>query len=67
MLLTKISQYNNRMDIHIAVYFDKNPMKTFLYAFLEIAENPRNRPYDLYVYIPICFQFDKILCELLPN
>ena len=25
----KISQYNNRMDIHIAIYFDKNPMKTF--------------------------------------
>ena len=56
------------MDIHIAIYFDKNPMKhLILYASLEIAENPRNLPYDLYVYIPICFQFDKILCELLPK
>ena len=61
------------MDIHIAIYFDKNPMKTFNFisiyfdASLEIAENPRNRPYDWYVYIPICFQFYKILCELLPK
>ena len=56
------------MDLHIPVYFGKNPMKTFiLYASLEIAENPRNQPYDLYVYIPIRFQFDKILYKLLPK
>ena len=34
----------------------------FLYASLELAENPTNQPYILYVYIPICFQFDRNLC-----
>ena len=29
------SQYNNTIDLHIPIYFNKNPMKTFfLYASL---------------------------------
>ena len=27
----KISKYNYRMDLHIPVYFGKNPMKTFIF------------------------------------
>ena len=27
----KIFQYNYRMDLHIPVYFGKNPMKTFIF------------------------------------
>ena len=65
---TKNAQYNNAIHLHIPVFFGKNPMKTIiLYASLEIAEYPRNQPYHLYVYIPICLQFDKILCKFFPK
>ena len=39
----------------------------FLYASFEIAENPTNQPYNLYIYIPICFKFDRNLCKVLPK
>ena len=39
----------------------------FLYISFEIAENPTNQPYNLYIYIPICFQFDRNLCKVLPK
>ena len=39
----------------------------FLYASLKIAENSTNQPYNLYIYIPICFQFDRNLCKVLPK
>ena len=39
----------------------------FLYASLEIAENQTNQPYNLYIYIPICFQFDRNLCRFCQN
>ena len=39
----------------------------FLYASLKIAKNPTNQPYNLYIYIPICFQFDRNLCKVLPK
>ena len=39
----------------------------FLYASLEIAENPTNQPYNLYIYISICFQFDRNLCKVYQN
>ena len=38
-----------------------------LYASLKIAKNPTNQPYNLYIYIPICFQFDRNLCKVLPK
>ena len=48
--------------------FWKIPWKLlFLYASLKIAENPTNHPYNLYIYIPICFQFDRNLCKVLPK
>ena len=39
----------------------------FLYASLNIAKNPTNQPYNLYIYIAICFQFDRNLCKVLPK
>ena len=64
----KIAEENYAMLLHIPLYFSKNPMKRLiLYASLEIAENPTNQPYNLYIYIPICFQFDRNLCKVCQN
>ena len=64
----KLHSKINAILLHIPLYFLKNPMKTFiLYASLKIAKNPTNQPYNLYIYIPICFQFDRNLCKVLPK
>ena len=65
MLLTQKMHSTITQSIYTFQYFlVRIPWKLlFLYASLEIAENPRNQPYHLYVYIPICLQFDKILCN----
>ena len=47
-------------------YFGKNPMKTFIFICI-IKDSRKSQPYNLYIYIPICFQFDRNLCKVLPK
>ena len=54
----------HRILLHILLYFVKNPMKTFIFICI-IKDSRKFQPYNLYIYIPICFQFDRNLCKVL--
>ena len=66
MLLTwKLHSKITRCSYTFRYILGRIPWKLlFLYASLEIAENPTIQPDNLYIYIPICFQFDRNLCKV---